>query len=104
MNLALATFSVVRRVGAFRRARPDHGLPGRMGVPRASAIRVLNIRRPSRRLVAGWHISPETGRLECRWSLKDSSADDPSCSQTHRAMGGSRRGLPSWRPRLSRWR
>jgi hypothetical protein len=99
MNLALGTFSAVRRISAFGGACPDRGLQRRIGVSRSNAVRVFQPRRPSAQLVAGWHVSPETGRLECRWSLEDSSADDPLCAP-HDAEAASRAFVtaPSSRP------
>jgi hypothetical protein len=36
-------------------------------------------RRPLTRLVARWHVCPETSRLECLWSLERVACDDQLC-------------------------
>ena len=42
---------------------------------RLKTTQALKIRRPLTRLVARWHVCPETRRLECAWSLEPVACD-----------------------------
>jgi hypothetical protein len=102
MNLALATRSIFRRIDAFDRARPHRRAASPNDIHRSNVVRMHVPQHPPRRLAARWHLAPETGRLECRWSLEDAPADDQSC-QTHGTMRTSLRDRTSSRRRLA-WR
>jgi hypothetical protein len=52
---------------------------------------------PANLSIARWHVSPETGRIECRWALKKPPIDDYLCAVRGRAKR--RLGLsPRWSP------
>jgi hypothetical protein len=60
---------------------PDRG--GRNRQPRRpNATCIFDIRRPSTRLAARWHVCPQTHRLECSWSLEAAAPDDQLCRYT----------------------
>ncbi len=61
MKLARADLFLVRHEAPGRLA-PRYRLPPSGGVRRA-------VRPAPRRLVAHWHVCPQTQRLECSWSL-----------------------------------
>ena len=63
MKLASTTFFI---------STSDIGRHGRTSrhLHRSNLTRVVNDRRPPNQLTAQWHICPQTGRLECAWSLK----------------------------------
>ncbi len=61
MKLARANLFLVRNEAPSRLA-PRYRLPPWGGVRRA-------VRPVRRRLVAHWHVCPQTQRLECSWSL-----------------------------------
>jgi len=52
--------------------------------------------QPSSRLIARWHVCPETHRLECSWSLEPVASDDQLC----RSLGQRRRNKQSHRYRF----
>jgi hypothetical protein len=64
----------------------------------------FNIRKPSARLVARWHVCPQTRRLECSWSLEPPGAsDDWLCQYTMQRRRGSSRCLRLHRPSGNRF-
>jgi hypothetical protein len=75
MKFTRANLFIVR-TDAFSRAGQNHGLPNSNGAPRPNATRVRNIRSPSGRLAANWHVCPQTRRLECSWSFEALSSGD----------------------------
>lgn len=85
MKLALATHSVVY-IGTFghagQRRRPS---PSNI-LLRSNSIQPFRICRPSGELVASWQVSPENGRIECRWSLEEPATDDHLCVGLGRTM------------------
>jgi hypothetical protein len=100
MKLALATLSIVR-IDAVDRNDPYHVRPGSNVMLRSNSIHPIKIRRPRGSLVARWHVSRETGRIECRWSLEAPSADDHLCAGpylTMRRLHPSPRRSPLRRP------
>jgi hypothetical protein len=68
MKLAVATLSIIRidEAGRASSLRDRHGPNVLL---RSNSIHPLKIRRPLGCLVARWHVSPETGLIECHWSL-----------------------------------
>jgi hypothetical protein len=77
MKLAFANVSIVRLdalrgVGLCKRAAANTFF-------RTASIRPLKARHKAGCLVAHWHVSPETGRVECRWSVEEAPADDSLC-------------------------
>jgi hypothetical protein len=83
MKLAFANASIVR-LDAFRgvalRSRSAANIP-----LRTSSTRPLKARHNAGRLAAHWHVAPETGRIECRWSVKEAPADDSLCRHVVRS-------------------
>lgn len=81
MNLAHANIHAVCPVRAN----------GLLRVSAANAGRVLSrkvgINRVSR-LTARWHVAPETGKLECSWSLDATLGDEPAPSRFRRRRLG----------------
>jgi hypothetical protein len=75
MKFTRANLFIVR-TDAFSRAGQNHGLPNSNGAARPKATRVRNIRRPSGRLAANWHVCPQTRRFECSWSFEALSSGD----------------------------
>jgi hypothetical protein len=82
MKLAFANASIVR-LDAFRgvalRSRSAANTP-----LRTQSARPLNVRHNGR-LAAHWHVAPETGRIECRWSVEEAPADDSLCRHVVRS-------------------
>ena len=78
MKLARTTFFVIRTM-ILSRAGRNYRQP-----PRPNATRTFDIRRPSSRLSAKWHVCPQTHRLECSWSLEVAALDDQLCRYTMR--------------------
>ena len=78
-NLTLVHIDAVGRTGQ-RRDRSVAGirLPSNSAHPR-------RISRPCGELVARWHVSPETGRVECRWMPELPPADEYLCAGYTRA-------------------
>jgi hypothetical protein len=77
MKLAFANFPIVRfdaLCGVGLRNRSAANIP-----LRTSSARPLKVRHSAGCLVAHWHVSPETGRAECRWSVEEAPADDSLC-------------------------
>ena len=98
MKLALATLSIVR-IGTVDRTGPRRGQPASNILLRSNSARPRRILRPSGELIALWHISPETGRIECRWLLDQPPADDHLCAspeRTKRRLRRSPRHSPLW--------
>jgi hypothetical protein len=85
MKLALATLSIVR-IGTGDRTGPRRGRSGSNILLRSNSIHPIKAWRPSGGLVARWDVSPETGRIECRWSLQEPPADDHLCASVGRTM------------------
>ena len=52
--------------------------------PRPYTTRTFDMRRPSSRLAARWHVCPQKHRLECSWSLEAAAPDDELCRYTMR--------------------
>jgi hypothetical protein len=90
MKLALAALSIVR-IDAVDRTGPSRGRYGSNSLLRSKSIYPIKTWRSSGGLVARWHVSAETGRIECRWSLEEPPADDHLCASLGRTM----RRLPS---------
>jgi hypothetical protein len=81
MKLAFVNASIVRPA-AIRdvtlRSRTAASIP----------LRTFSARPPKARhaqLAAHWHVSPETGRIESRWSLDEAPADDSLCRRRSKA-------------------
>jgi len=87
MRLALATLSIVR-IDAADHTGPRRGRSGSNILPRSNSIHPIKTWRPSAGLVACWHVSPETGRIECRWSLEEPPAGDHLCAALVEACDG----------------
>jgi hypothetical protein len=51
---------------------------------RSNSARPRRISRPCGELVARWQVSPEAGRIECRWLLDQQCADDYLCTDFSR--------------------
>jgi hypothetical protein len=79
MKLARATLSIVR-IDAVDRPGPHRRRPGPGIQLRSNTINPIKTCRPAGILVARWHVSPETGRVECRWLLEQPPADDYLCA------------------------
>ncbi len=90
MKLALATLSIVH-IDAVDRAGAHRGRPDSNILHRSNSVHPIKIWRPSGGLVARWHVSPETGRIECCWLLDEPPANDNLCA-------GYRRTMPRPRP------
>jgi hypothetical protein len=75
MKLALVTRSIVR-TGALDRAVTPRARAATKALLRQDSIHPRKTWRPAGVLVAHWHVSPETGRVECRWLLEEPPADD----------------------------
>src|SRR5215813_3275197 len=61
---------------------------------RLNTALTLKVRRPFTCLVARWHVCPETGRLECAWSLEPVACDGQLWRPRARMRGFKRRRLP----------
>jgi hypothetical protein len=82
MKLAPGTLSIIRigtNHASMRRGRTNPNI-----LLRLNSVHPLRIRRPPAELAARWRVSPETGRLECRWLLVEQPADDHLWSCPHR--------------------
>jgi hypothetical protein len=70
--------------------------------PRSNPARPRRLSRPRGEIVARWHVSLATGRVECRWSLDQPPADDYLCAGYMRAerrpRPTQRRSAPRRRP------
>ena len=66
MKPVFANLSIVR-MDAVDRNGSDYGRSGSNVLPRSNSMHPIKIWRPRGKLVARWHVSPETGRIECRW-------------------------------------
>jgi hypothetical protein len=106
MKLARANlFIVCNDVGLFivrndvgDHAGPCRGQSGSNVSLQSKSVLPRRTSRPSGNLVARWHCSPESGRIECRWLLEKPPADDYLCAGYSRTA---RRMRPSSR---QRWR
>ena len=82
MKLARTTHFVIHTNDPNRGARNNRRLT------RFATTRAFSIKR--RRVIARWHICPETHRLECSWSAEPVASNDQLCrarrrqDQTHR--------------------
>jgi hypothetical protein len=95
MKLALVVNRSIVSIGALDRAVAPRARAATNALPRQSSIQPRKAWRPSGALVAHWHVSPETGRAECRWSLEEPPADDYLSPGSASAIG--RRRAPSGR-------
>ena len=93
MKIVIAPLFVIR-TGAVDSNRSHCNRPGPKVLLRSNSIPPIKIWRRSGELVARWHVSRETGRIECSWSLEEPPADDHLCPDFRRAL---RRMLPTWR-------
>jgi hypothetical protein len=93
MKIAIAPLFVIR-TGAVDSNGSHCNRPGPKALLRSNSIPPIKIWRRSGELVARWHVSPETGRIECSWSLEEPPADDYLCPDFRRAL---RRLLSTWR-------
>jgi len=97
MKLAPANLFIVRndvgdRIGRRRvQSGLNISLQSKSACPRRTS-------RLSGELVARWHCSPESGRIECRWLLEKPSAED------YLSAGYSRRARRMRPSALRRWR
>ena len=82
MKLATATLYIVR-VGSVDYAGKYRGRSNASTLLRSNSVQFLRIRRHSGALIARWHVSPQTGRLECQWSSDEQAADDHLWSSPH---------------------
>jgi len=71
--------------------------PRLFAVARARSVNVSIFRRRGVRLVARWHVSPQTQKLECSWCFDVAAQDDQLCLAPIR----SRWSLQASRGRLS---
>jgi hypothetical protein len=78
MKLALVNRSIVR-IGALDRAVTPRARAATNALLRQNSNHPRKTWRPCGELVAHWHVSPETGRIECGWSLEEPPADDSLC-------------------------
>ena len=61
-------------------------------ITRVASTRTFSLQRHPSRLVARWHVCPETHRLECSWSLEPSACEDQLCrSRSERRRHGQTR-------------
>ena len=59
---------------------------------RLVSTRAFSLQRHQSRLVARWHVCPETHRLECSWSLEPLACEDQLCrSRSKRRRHGQTR-------------
>jgi hypothetical protein len=75
MKFARANLSIVS-LGTVDRTGQRRGQHGSNILLQLRSDRPLRISRPFGELAARWHVSPETGRIECRWLLDRPPADD----------------------------
>jgi hypothetical protein len=91
MKLAFVNASIVRLDalrGVAHRSRSAANIP-----LRTSSTRPPKAPHNVGRLAAHWHVAPETGRIECRWSVQEAPADDSLCrrrAKTARRVRASR--------------
>jgi hypothetical protein len=79
MKLARAHLSIVH-IGSIDHTGQSWGQPGSSTLLQSISACPRRISRPSGELAARWHVSPETGRIECRWMLDQPPADDYLCA------------------------
>ena len=79
MKLTPANLFFVRNGFLDRAASRRRRVPSVSGRYQTSRTRVGMCRAPGR-LVAKWHICPETQRLECSWSLEATATEGQLCS------------------------
>ena len=78
MKLTRANLFIVRNALLDRAASRRRPVP--VASVRYQTVRTrVAIRRAPGRLVAKWHICPETQRLECCWSLEATAAEGQLC-------------------------
>jgi hypothetical protein len=83
MKLAFVNASIVRLDavrGVALRSRSAANIP-----LRTASDSPRKARHSAGRLAAHWHVSPETGRVECRWSVEEAPADDSLCRHVVRS-------------------
>jgi hypothetical protein len=104
MKLARTKHSIVP-IGTVDHISQRRGQYGSNILPQSNSDRPYRISRPSGELVARWYVSPETGRIECRWLLEQPPTDDYLCAgymrTTRRLPPLSRRSLFRRRPTLA---
>jgi hypothetical protein len=90
-NLSIVAFGTFVHSGKRRgRYGSKNLLQSRSGYPRKLSIE-------SSKLVARWHVSTMTGRVECHWIIDQAPADDCICagySMTKRQLRLSQRRSP----------
>jgi hypothetical protein len=74
MKLARANYFIVRH-GVSGWAGQYRAQPNSNGMRRPASNRISVIRRTAGRLVAHWHVCPQTQRLECSWSVEAAVSD-----------------------------
>jgi|SRR5450631_876503 hypothetical protein len=101
MKLTRVSLSVVP-IGAVDRIGQRRGQYGSEILLRSKLNRSRRLSRPSGALVARWHVSLATGRIECRWSLDQPPVEDYLCAGYMTAEGRlrptQRRSAPRRRP------
>jgi hypothetical protein len=99
MKLALIVNRSIVSIGALDRAVTPRARAATNAPLRGNPIPHQKASCPCGELVARWHVSPETGRAECRWSLEEPAADDylspgsASVVRRRRAPAGRRCGV-----------
>ena len=73
MRLARTTHSVVCTNYVSRGSRNNRPLT------RVATTRTFSVKRRSQRVIARWHVCPNTRRLECSWALEPLACDDQLC-------------------------
>jgi hypothetical protein len=87
VNFPTARFDAVR--GVTLRGHAAANIP-----LRTTSTRPLKARQNAGRLVAHWHVSPETGRIECCWSVDEAPADGSLCRRRANSTRRSRLNPP----------
>src|SRR5262249_38250761 len=72
------------RTNVLGRVAHHRGIPNLNDVRLPNANSTFVIRRITGRLAARWHVSPQTNRLECHWSLEALASDDQLCRSIYR--------------------
>jgi hypothetical protein len=79
MKLANTSSFLFRRPNTFSRAGRIH-----RGSPHSDLASSVKSGRAPNRLIARWHVCPETSRLECVWSLEAANFEDQPYRKTRR--------------------
>ena len=78
MKLAHGNLFIIR-ADVLGRGSQRRGLANSNATVRSKAKGAFKTRHSEGRLIACWHVCPQTRRLECRWSLEPLASDDQLC-------------------------